>query len=70
MGRTLVEAALAAGAVACIAALAARLAVAKERLKQKNKDLKAYEKVDKAIDDANSLDRDECLNRLRGGSGK
>ena len=27
-------------------------------------------KVDKAIDDANSLDRDECLNRLRGGSGK
>ncbi|MBR3603109.1 MAG: hypothetical protein IKL48_00190 [Elusimicrobiaceae bacterium] len=58
------------GAVWCIAALAAKVARQKVLLAQKEQEKLANEKVDNAIDRANTMDRDECLERLRGGSGK
>ena len=70
MWRVLAEAVLAVGAVWTIAALSARNARAKAQLEHKEQEERANERVDKVIRATNTLDRDECLERLRGGSGK
>ena len=58
------------GAVWCIAALSARNARAKAKLEHKEQEERANERVDKVIRATNTLDRVQCLDRLRGGSGK
>lgn len=70
MWETLTKVALTVGAVWTIAALSAKVARQDAELDRKNQESKENEKVDDVIRRANSLGRDECLNRLRGGSGK
>ena len=65
MWDTLGKVALTVGAVWTIAALSAKVARQKAEINQKDQEQKDYEKVDIAIRRANSLDRDECLERLR-----
>lgn len=65
MWDTLGKVALTVGAVWTIAALSAKVARQKAEINQKDQEQKDYEKVDDVIRRANSMDRDECLERLR-----
>lgn len=65
MWETLTKVALAVGAVWSIAALSAKVARQDAALDQKDQESKENEKVDDVIRRANSLGRDECLERLR-----
>ena len=65
MWETLTKVALTVGAVWSIAALSAKVARQDAELDRKNQESKENEKVDDVIRRANSLGRDECLERLR-----
>lgn len=65
MWETLTKVALTVGAVWSIAALSAKVARQDAALDRKNQESKENEKVDDVIRRANSLGRDECLERLR-----
>ena len=65
MWETLTKVALTVGAVWSIAALSAKVAKQDAALDRKNQESKENEKVDDVIRRANSLGRDECLERLR-----
>lgn len=65
MWQTVGQVLLVIGAVWTIAALSAKVARQKAEINQKDQEQKDYEKVDDVIRRANSLGRDECLERLR-----
>lgn len=70
MWETLLKVILSAGAVWCIAALSAKLARKSAALEQAERENLEREKVDKIINIAAGLGRDELLNRLRGKADK
>nr|QGT50656.1 hypothetical protein Elusimicrob1349_1260 [uncultured Elusimicrobia bacterium] len=70
MWAAIVQVVLSAGAVWIIAALASKLARKSAALEQAEKEALEREKVDSIIRNNSDLQRDECLERLRGGADK